>query len=106
MMIPYGYKQTEVGVIPEDWKCVPLLSKCSLLNGLTYNPENVSQYGLLVIRSSNIQGSHLVFSDNVYVDLSVDSEKLIKKDDSKYHTFGNSLVWFHQALSVYSACTS
>lgn len=80
-MIPYGYKQTEVGVIPEDWKCVPLLSKCSLLNGLTYNPENVSQYGLLVIRSSNIQGSHLVFSDNVYVDLSVDSEKLIKKDD-------------------------
>ncbi len=81
MMIPYGYKQTEVGVIPEDWKCVPLLSKCSLLNGLTYNPENVSQYGLLVIRSSNIQGSHLVFSDNVYVDLSVDSEKLIKKDD-------------------------
>lgn len=80
-MIPYGYKQTEVGVIPEDWKCVPLLSKCSLLNGLTYNPENVSRYGLLVIRSSNIQCSHLVFSDNVYVDLSVDSEKLIKKDD-------------------------
>ena len=80
-MVKKGYKQTEVGVIPEDWKCVPLLSKCSLLNGLTYNPENVSRYGLLVIRSSNIQGSHLVFSDNVYVDLSVDSEKLIKKDD-------------------------
>ena len=80
-MVKKGYKQTEVGVIPEDWECVPLLSKCSLLNGLTYNPENVSRYGLLVIRSSNIQGSHLVFSDNVYVDLSVDSEKLIKKDD-------------------------
>ena len=24
MMIPYGYKQTEVGVIPEDWKCVKI----------------------------------------------------------------------------------
>ena len=23
-MIPYGYKQTEVGVIPEDWKCVKI----------------------------------------------------------------------------------
>ena len=24
MMIPYGYKQTEVGVIPEDWECVKI----------------------------------------------------------------------------------
>ena len=24
MMIPYGYKQTEVGVIPKDWECVKI----------------------------------------------------------------------------------
>ena len=24
MMIPYGYKRTEVGVIPEDWECVKI----------------------------------------------------------------------------------
>ena len=80
-MIPQGYKQTEIGVIPEEWEIVSLLSKCTLLNGLTYTPNDISDNGLLVIRSSNVQNNQLVFSDNVYVDLTVADEKLIKKDD-------------------------
>ena len=80
-MVKEGYKQTEIGVIPEDWDCVLMLSKCELLNGLTYTPDNVKDYGTLVIRSSNIQNNHLVFSDNVFVDLPVDENKLIKKND-------------------------
>lgn len=80
-MIPQGYKQTEIGVIPEDWESVALLSKCDLLNGLTYTPNDMADNGLLVIRSSNVQNNQLVFSDNVYVDLTVADEKLIKKDD-------------------------
>lgn len=81
MVIPEGYKQTEIGVIPEDWECLPLLSKCNLLNGLTYTPNNIVSNGLLVLRSSNIQNNRLSFIDNVYVDLKVDDEKLIQKDD-------------------------
>lgn len=80
-MVKPGYKQTEIGVIPEDWSCVPLLSKCELLNGLTYTPEDVKDFGLLVIRSSNIQNNQLIFDDNVYVGLDVPTEKLIKKND-------------------------
>ena len=80
-MIPQGYKQTEVGVIPEDWESVALLSRCDLLNGLTYTPNDMADNGLLVIRSSNVQNNQLVFFDNVYVDLTVADEKLIKKDD-------------------------
>ena len=80
-MVKPGYKQTEMGVIPEDWESVALLSKCNLLNGLTYTPDDITDNGLLVLRSSNVQNNNLTFSDNVYVKLSVDDDKLIKKDD-------------------------
>lgn len=80
-MVKEGYKQTGIGVIPEDWECVELLSKCNLLNGLTYTPNDIVNNGLLVIRSSNVQNNQLVFVDNVYVDLAIDEQKLIKKDD-------------------------
>ncbi len=76
-----GYKQTDIGLIPEDWDAVPLLSKCDLLNGLTYTPDDVVNNGLLVLRSSNIQHSKLVFLDNVFVNLTVDKKQLVKKND-------------------------
>jgi type I restriction enzyme S subunit len=31
--IPEGYKQTEVGVIPEDWNLKPLVSLCKVIDG-------------------------------------------------------------------------
>ena len=80
-MVKQGYKQTEIGVIPKDWESVALLSKCNLLNGLTYTPNDITDNGLLVLRSSNVQNNNLTFSDNVYVKLAVDDDKLIKKDD-------------------------
>lgn len=81
MVIPNGYKQTEVGVIPEDWICVPLLDKCKLLNGLTYTPQDICDYGICVLRSSNIQNNQLVFDDSVYVNCEVENRKFIQKND-------------------------
>lgn len=81
MGMKQGYKQTDIGLIPEDWDAVPLLSKCDLLNGLTYTPDDVVNNGLLVLRSSNIQHSKLVFLDNVFVNLTVDKKQLVKKND-------------------------
>ena len=80
-MVKPGYKQTEVGMIPEDWECVQLLEKARLLNGLTYTPENVKEYGLLVLRSSNVQNSKLSFEDTLFVDCVVSDEKKIKEGD-------------------------
>lgn len=80
-MVKPGYKQTEVGLIPENWECVPLLEKTRLLNGLTYTPENVKEYGLLVLRSSNVQNSKLSFEDTLFVDCVVSDEKKIKEGD-------------------------
>lgn len=80
-MVNPGYKETEVGVIPEDWKVEPLLNNCELLNGLTYTPDDIKEAGLLVLRSSNIQDSKLAFDDNVFVSCIVENEKYIKKGD-------------------------
>lgn len=80
-MVKPGYKQTEVGVIPEDWECTLLLDRASLLNGLTYTPDNVKDNGLLVLRSSNIRNNQLSLEDTVYVDCTVEDEKKIKTGD-------------------------
>ncbi len=80
-MVKAGYKQTEIGVIPEDWDIVLLLEKADLINGLTYSPDNIQDYGLLVMRSSNVQNGSFSFTDNVYVDCAVLKERLIKKND-------------------------
>jgi len=46
--------------------------------GLTYHPDNVVEYGLLVLRSSNVQGGRLAYENNVYVDIEV-NERLITR---------------------------
>ncbi|MBL0442888.1 restriction endonuclease subunit S [Aeromonas veronii] len=39
--IPAGYKQTEVGVIPEDWEVNPLGDLCSLKSGLGITSKDI-----------------------------------------------------------------
>ncbi|MBU4444337.1 restriction endonuclease subunit S [bacterium] len=77
--IPKGYKQTELGVIPEDWDVKRLGDIGDTIIGLTYSPNDVVDYGKLVHRSSNIQNNQLSYDDNVYVDKII-NENLILKD--------------------------
>lgn len=76
-----GYKQTEVGVIPEDWQVAALGDIGQCLIGLTYKPSNVRQHGVLVLRSSNIQEGALAFDDNVYVDVDIPERIRVKDGD-------------------------
>jgi type I restriction enzyme S subunit len=78
--VPLGYKQTEVGVIPEDWGVTTLGEIGVCLIGLTYTPSDVKPTGLLVLRSSNIGSGGLQFEDNVFVDVDV-PEKLFVRDN-------------------------
>lgn len=80
-MVKQEYKQTEIGMIPEDWECALLLDKATLLNGLTYTPDNVKDNGLLVLRSSNIQNNQLSLEDALYVNCIVEDKKRIKDGD-------------------------
>lgn len=75
------YKNTNIGVIPNDWECISLYTLGELLSGLTYTPDDVKKYGLLVLRSSNIQNGRLSFEDNVYVNCKIEGNKYVKKGD-------------------------
>ena len=81
MELKPGYKQTEVGLIPEDWQVSTLGAIGECLIGLTYSPENVKDHGLLVLRSSNVQDDRLDFEDNVYVNIDVPERLRIKEGD-------------------------
>ena len=54
--IPSGYKQTEVGVIPEDWEPTPLSDTCTLHNGRAYGLHEWERSGVPVIRLQNLTG--------------------------------------------------
>jgi type I restriction enzyme S subunit len=76
-----GLKQTEVGIIPEDWEVKKLGEVGEPIIGLTYTPGNVKDNGLLVLRSSNIGETGLEFEDNVYVDVEVPDKLYTRPGD-------------------------
>ncbi len=76
-----GYKQTEVGVIPEDWTVETLGKLGQAIIGLTYKPEQVADHGTLVLRSSNIQNCALTLDDNVYVLADIPTELMVQEGD-------------------------
>lgn len=76
-----GYKDTEIGRIPEDWEVKNLRDIGETLIGLTYTPNNVSKFGTLVLRSSNIQNNQLTYDNNVYVDMDLPERVIVKKGD-------------------------
>ncbi len=81
VLIPPGYKQTEVGVIPDDWEVKPLGEIGECLIGLTYRPTDVRSHGTLVLRSSNVQEGDLRFEDNVFVETEIPQRIMVRSDD-------------------------
>jgi type I restriction enzyme S subunit len=63
----------------EGWEEKKLKDVAEYFNGLTYSPKDVSDKGIIVLRSSNIQNDKLDFSDIVRVNVSV-KDKIIVKD--------------------------
>lgn len=49
--------------------------------GLTYKPKDIKDGGILVLRSGNIQDSKISLNDNVYVNVEVKEDLLVKKND-------------------------
>ena len=76
-----GYKQTEVGSIPEDWNVYRFEDLGDTIIGLTYKPVDVNITGKLVHRSSNIQNNKLAYHDNVYVTCHVPEKLILRKND-------------------------
>ncbi|HHC6545101.1 TPA: restriction endonuclease subunit S [Vibrio parahaemolyticus] len=68
-------------MVPNGWSLIKLKDIGKCINGLTYSPKNVVDNGLLVLRSSNVQGAKLAFDDNVYVNIDIASDSKTKAGD-------------------------
>lgn len=66
--IPPGYKQTEVGVIPEDWDVVTTLDACSKIQDGTHFSPQISGNDYLYITSKNIRFGYLDISTASRID--------------------------------------
>ena len=55
MELKAGYKQTEVGVIPETWQCCSLGDVVDLLTGLPFPSAGYVQSGVRLLRGSNVK---------------------------------------------------
>lgn len=73
--------QTEIGLIPEDWEVKELGELGNVIIGLTYSPNDVSEYGTLVLRSSNIQNNRLTYYNNVFVNVDLPERVIVKEND-------------------------
>lgn len=76
-----GYKQSELGEIPEDWEVVKLGEIGQTVIGLTYSPKDVSEFGTLVLRSSNVQNGKLAYHDNVFVNMQLPERVMVQEGD-------------------------
>lgn len=65
----------------KGWERVYLSDIAEYYNGLTYQPDDVDDNGIIVLRSSNIQGGELDFSDTVRVSCPLKSKLFVKDKD-------------------------
>jgi len=64
-----------------EWDKVKLNKLGKLVSGLTYNPNDIRENGLLVLRSSNVQGGQIKLEDNVYVRTDIKGANLTEPND-------------------------
>lgn len=63
MEVKEGYRQTEVGVIPEDWRVFPVTKVTSeIFLGLTSKVDYVTHGGIPLVRATDIADGNLSFS--------------------------------------------
>ena len=65
----------------ENWKEIELGQLGKTVSGLTYAPKDVTDSGLLVLRSSNVQDGRITLDDCVYVTPDIKGANLSKPND-------------------------
>lgn len=72
-LIPAGYKQTEVGVIPEDWKCYSFGDLVDYKKGYAFKSDEYGKTGIRIIRVSDTSYSGIKDDSPIFI-----SDKLAK----------------------------
>ncbi len=70
-----------LGKIPKHWEMKKLKYVGEAIIGLTYSPDEVSEEGTLVLRSSNVQNKAIVLDDKVYVKKQIRERLLLRSGD-------------------------
>lgn len=90
-MVKDGYKITDIGIIPEDWKIFRIKDVCSLINGRGFKPYEWEKDGLPIIRIQNLNGSDEFNYFKGHYDKKIEVEKdqlLFAWSGSKGTSFG------------------
>ena len=67
--------------IPNSWKWVRLGEIGYSNIGLTYNPKDITDNGVIVLRSCNIQNNNMSYEDVVRVKMEIPQNKMCCKGD-------------------------
>jgi type I restriction enzyme S subunit len=65
----------------DDWEQRKFDEEVEFYSGLTYSPNDVSDNGTFVLRSSNVKNGEIVDADNVYVNSEVVNSSNVKEGD-------------------------
>jgi type I restriction enzyme, S subunit len=90
MEVKPGYKQTEMGVIPEDWDDACLGNSVNYLKGYAFSSNDYRSDGVRVLRVSDTTYDSIKNEDSVFVDK--EKSKLYSKWALKEHDLVISTV--------------
>lgn len=93
-VIKAGYKQTEVGVIPEDWEITTLNAICSvpMQNGVFYKPSNKGK-GVKLVNVGDLYKTTPINVQNLELfDATEDEKKRFKVEDGDLFFTRSSIV--------------
>ena len=65
----------------DAWEQRKLTDIVEFFSGLTYTPNDVNEFGTLVLRSSNVVNNEIVDADNVYVNPAIVNTENVKPGD-------------------------
>lgn len=89
------YKQTEVGLIPEDWEISKIDSKIDLLTGFPFPSNKYSSSGIRLLRGSNIKRGNTDWSQDItqyWENISPEIKKYELKENDIVIAMDGSLV--------------
>lgn len=92
MEVKPGYKQTEVGVIPEDWDVVSLGNFVNYIKGYAFCSNDYRSDGIRVLRVSDTTYDSIKSDDSVYIDnhkSKIFSKWALKEHDLVISTVGS-----------------
>ncbi|WP_299184937.1 restriction endonuclease subunit S [uncultured Psychrobacter sp.] len=82
--VPEGYKQTEIGVIPEDWNLLLAKEMTSFIGGYSFSSNSAQDNGIRWIKIANVGVNKVKWDAKSYLPYSfseVHSKYLLKEND-------------------------